>query len=264
MPGRTFSKDSGGGSEDSEGAMLMDWQPNKHDKDDPNAFHSIYGQCRVVTTEQILKRKNHISQSMALTIVVASAIVLNAILIGVEVDYVQGDTLEDRFFFFIAEIIFLTIFLFELFSKLHLDGWNYFLDPWNIMDYHLVVMGFVDMVVTLLFAGDGDMRVITTFRMLRMLRIVRQIRLLRMFRDLWTIVKGFYDSLVTVFWVAVLLFIICYATGILLVISIGTNEFYAKYWIDVDVYVGSVGRAMLTVFQVITLESWSGQIVRPL
>ena len=69
------------------------------------------------------------------------------------------------FFFFVAEIIFLAIFLFEMFSKLHLDGWNYFLDAWNIMDYHLVVMGFVDMVVTLLFQGSGDMRVITTFRM---------------------------------------------------------------------------------------------------
>lgn len=41
-----------------------------------------------------------------------------------------------------------------------------------------------------MFSGDGEMKVITAFRMLRMLRVVRQIRLLRMFRDLWTVVKG--------------------------------------------------------------------------
>ena len=82
-------------------------------------------------------------------------------------------------------------------AKFHLLRWNYFLDPWNILDYHLVVLGFVDLVLRAMFlisesvgSGDADMKVLTAFRMLRMLRVVRQIRLLRMFRDLWTIVKG--------------------------------------------------------------------------
>lgn len=60
----------------------------------------------------------------------------------------------------------------ELMMKLHLLQWNYFLDWWNIMDYHLVVLGFVDLVVSLLFDGDGDMKVLIAFRMLRMLRVV--------------------------------------------------------------------------------------------
>ena len=57
------------------------------------------------------------------------------------------DQFDGRIPFFVAEVIFLSIFLTEMGAKLHLDGWNYFLDPWNIMDYHLVVLGFVDVLL---------------------------------------------------------------------------------------------------------------------
>lgn len=49
-----------------------------------------------------------------------------------------------------------------------------------------------------------------------------------MFRDLWTIVQGFYDSLITVFWVSTLLVVVCYAVGVLLVIAVG-NSFYYRF-----------------------------------
>ena len=51
-----------------------------------------------------------------------------------------------------------------------------------------------------------------------------------MFRDLWTIVKGFYESLVTVFWVLILLFVVCYAVGVLLVIGVYLSLFVYGDW----------------------------------
>mmetsp|Transcript_18550 Transcript_18550/g.46280 ORF Transcript_18550/g.46280 Transcript_18550/m.46280 type:complete len:524 (+) Transcript_18550:443-2014(+) len=227
-------------------------------------FRSVFQQMSVMTTHDLMARQEHPSNSKYLTSLVAFTIVFNAFMIGLEVDTAKSDKLEHTLIFVIFEICFLAIFLAEMIIKLQLLQWGYFLDPWNILDYHLVVLGFVDIVVRFMFSGEGEMKVITAFRMLRMLRVVRQIRLLRMFRDLWTIVKGFYESLVTVFWVSVLLFVVCYAIGVLLVIAVGSVKEFKNHWPDMDIYVGSVPRAMLTVFQIITLESWSGSIVRPI
>ena len=47
-------------------------------------------------------------------------------------------------------------------------------------------------------------------------------------------------------------------------IIIGQSTFYTSYWPNVDIYVGTVPKAMLTVFQAITLESWSEAIARPI
>jgi len=61
-----------------------------------------------------------------------------------------------------------------------------------------------------------------------------------------------------------MLFVACYAIGVLLVIGVGSDTRYKRSWPESDVYVGSVSRAMLTVFQMITLENWAGKIVRPI
>ena len=65
--------------------LRLNRESDKKAKADPNAFKSIYGQCKVISTDTLLKRKNHISQSTPLMVLVAGAIVLNAFLIGVEV-----------------------------------------------------------------------------------------------------------------------------------------------------------------------------------
>lgn len=100
-----------------------------------------------MTTHDLMARQEHPSNSKYLTSLVAFTIVFNAFMIGLEVDTAKSDKLEHTLIFVIFEICFLAIFLAEMIIKLQLLQWGYFLDPWNILDYHLVVLGFVDVLI---------------------------------------------------------------------------------------------------------------------
>lgn len=73
---------------------------------------------------------------------------------------------------------------------------------------------------------------------------------------------GFYESLVTVFWVCMILLCVCYVIGVLFVITVGSSKTFENAWPEMPVYVGSVPRAMLTVFQVGFVYSESVLVLR--
>merc|ERR1719359_673114 len=89
-----------------------------------------------------------------------------------------------------------------------------------------------------------------------MLRLVRFVRLLKMFQELWLIVSGLLNSMRTLGWVALLLTMFIYVPAIYLTVAIGQNTQYEKLF-------GKVPRSMLTLFQVVTLDSWADEIARP-
>merc|ERR1719335_1908056 len=72
----------------------------------------------------------------------------------------------------------------------------------------------------------------------------------------------------TLFWVSVLLVLFIYVVAIFMTMQVGHNtEVYGDYkalsggW-DHEEYFGTVGRSMYSLFQIMTLESWSSTIVR--
>ncbi|HBW38511.1 ion transporter [Desulfosporosinus sp. BICA1-9] len=87
-----------------------------------------------------------------------------------------------------------------------------------------------------------------TIRALRILRIATSVKRLRI------IIVAIIETLPSMGWVSLLLFILYYIFAI-----IGTNMFGA----DFNKWFGTLGRSMYTLFQVMTLESWSMGISRP-
>jgi nitrogen fixation protein FixH len=109
-----------------------------------------------------------------------------------------------------------------------------------------------------------DIKMMSVLRIVRLMRLVRLLRLLRIFKELWLLVNGFIEALRVLTWIFVLLGMIIYCSAILTTLSIGDScEEEFPHFASCDEMFGGVFKSMYTLFQVLTLESWSMAVVRP-
>lgn len=134
----------------------------------------------------------------------------------------------------------LAIFVIELVLKLYAKGWAFFRDPWNIFDFFIIGISLVP-------ASEG-------LSVLRALRILRVLRALAFAPRLRRTIEGFIAALPGMSSVIVLMAIIFYIGSV-----IATKLFASAF----PEWFGSIGASAYTLFQVMTLESWSMGIVRP-
>lgn len=169
---------------------------------------------------------------------IVGVIVFNAIMLGLQ----TSDYLESQFgnIFDILDIIIPALFLIELLLKLYANGFNFFKSNWNIFDFIIVII--------CLLPESGPLRVLRTLRILRVLRLVRKLPRLRI------LVEAVLDSLPSLNWVSILLLLVFYIYGL-----IGTLIFGPFF----DEWFGTLGKSMYSLFQIMTLESWSMGIARP-
>lgn len=170
--------------------------------------------------------------------IIVSIIVFNAIMLGLQ----TSNYLESNFgqVFDVLDIIIPALFLIELAIKLYAFDYKFFKSNWNIFDFIIVVI--------CLLPESGPLRVLRTLRILRVLRLIRKLPRLRM------LVEAVLDSLPSLNWVSLLLLLVFYIYGL-----IGTLIFGPLF----DEWFGTLGRSMFSLFQVMTLESWSMGIARP-
>lgn len=136
--------------------------------------------------------------------------------------------------------IFIWIFAVEVIFKLLSDKFKFFLKGWNIFDFIVVAISFVP--------GNG------AFSILRAFRIFRTFRLLNKFQRLRTITESLFASIPSIGWICLLLSMWFYIGSV-----IATNLFGGKF----SEWFGTIPRSMYSLFQIMTLESWSMGIVRP-
>eukprot|EP00931_Biecheleriopsis_adriatica_P052389 TRINITY_DN30474_c0_g1_i1.p1 TRINITY_DN30474_c0_g1~~TRINITY_DN30474_c0_g1_i1.p1 ORF type:complete len:512 (-),score=95.37 TRINITY_DN30474_c0_g1_i1:61-1596(-) len=188
---------------------------------------------------------------------VGLAIFLNAILIGIEVDYdlgLAGDILHN---------VFTALWTLEVVFKLWTLGCrNYFCDRWNQFDFCLATSSIIDTWVVLPFQGEQTgFSQVTMARLFRLIRLVRVVRLIRLFKELWYLLNGLMRAGVALVWVFVLIGLLIYIFSILMTIFIG-HECGAIHsdWAECYDYYGTLPRTMLTLLELMTLEMGS---VRP-
>jgi len=170
--------------------------------------------------------------------VIIALIVLNAISLGLETSEVVRSRFEvplSRFDLFVV-----TIFVVEILLRIFAYGTKFFRDPWSIFD--LIVVG-----VAIAPAGDS-------FSVLRSLRVLRVMRLASVVPRMRRILEALLDSLPGLGSVVAILILIFYIAGVM-----ATNLFGQAF----PEWFGSLGRSAYTLFQIMTLESWSMGIVRP-
>ncbi|AHK80479.1 voltage-gated sodium channel [Ectothiorhodospira haloalkaliphila] len=169
---------------------------------------------------------------------IVAIIVLNAITLGLDTfEVVQvhaGSVLQ-----WIERTV-LTIFVFEIAVKLYAFGFRFFRSGWNVFDFLIVAVS--------LLPGTGAFSVLRTLRILRVLRLLTKIKRLR------HVVDSLLRAIPGIGWIAVLLMLVFYVFAVM-----GTRLFADSF----PEYFGHLGRSMYSLFQVMTLESWSQEISRP-
>jgi voltage-gated sodium channel len=165
-------------------------------------------------------------------------IVLNAILLGLETDPEIVQSIGTELAFIDHAILF--VFTLEILLLMASRGFKYFLDPWCIFDFLVVGISLVPATESL--------------SVLRSLRVLRVLRLINKVESMKRVVGGLLSSLPGLGSVFGLILIIFYVAGV-----IATNEF-GKAFPD---YFGSLSNTFFTLFQVMTLESWSDGVARP-
>lgn len=155
----------------------------------------------------------------------------------------------------LLDYICLAIFIVEIILKFFAYGFKFFTSGWNIFDLIIVIMS--------LFSGFAFLRVFRTFRVFRAFRSLkalkslkgmRSLRMVSGLRNLRIIVEAIGKSIPGIFWSAVLLLLVYYMFALM-----GTTLFGPSF----PEWFGTMGKSMYTLFQVMTLESWSMGISRP-
>jgi voltage-gated sodium channel len=166
-------------------------------------------------------------------------IIANSVILGLETSSAvagsYGKILE------LLDRICLAVFCVELAMKLLCERLSFFKSGWNVFDFLIVGISVVP--------GAGK------YSVLRALRILRAMRLITKLPRLRVIVESIVRSLPGIGWISVLLIIIFYIFAVL------STTLYGKGFPD---WFGTLGKSMYSLFQILTLESWSMGIVRPI
>ncbi|WP_019626762.1 ion transporter [Thioalkalivibrio sp. ALJT] len=136
-----------------------------------------------------------------------------------------------------ADVIILTIFTAEVLAKLFVYRLAFWRNPWNVFDFFVVGIA--------LIPASGPFSVLRVLRLLRLVSMVPKLRF---------IVEALLRAIPGIVSIIGLLALIFYVFAI-----IATGLFRESH----PEWFGTLGASMYTLFQVMTLESWSMGISRP-
>ncbi len=187
----------------------------------------------------VRERISRIVDSKRFQQIIVGLIILNSLMIGME----TSDQVMNAFGHVIdqVDLVILGIFIVEILLKIYAHRISFFKSPWNLFDL------FVILISVLPAAGS--------FTVFRALRILRTLRLVKNMPKLRLIIESLLYAIPSIGWIAVLLMVIFYIFAV-----IGTNLFGPDY----PQWFGTLGDSMYTLFQIMTLESWSSGIARPI
>lgn len=170
--------------------------------------------------------------------VIVALIVLNAVTLGLETSPAVMAAVGPMLLR-IDQLI-LSAFVLEIAAKLYARGLRFFRDSWNLFDFFVVGIALVP--------AAGPLAVLRTLRVLRVLRLVSAMPRLRF------IVEALLHAVPGIGAIGGLLSIIFYVFAVMATSLFGD---------DFPQWFGSVGASLYSLFQIMTLESWSMGIVRP-
>ncbi len=169
---------------------------------------------------------------------VVTVIVVNAITLGLETSATAMAAAGPLLL--ALDRLALLFFCVELAVRITAYGFAFFRGPWNLFDFAIVA-------ISLAPANEG-------FQVLRALRILRALRLLSVVPQMRRVVEALLAALPGMGSVVALLALVFY------VFAVMATKLFGPSFPD---WFGSVGHSLYTLFQIMTLESWSMGIVRP-
>ncbi len=134
----------------------------------------------------------------------------------------------------------LAVFVAELALRFYVRRLAFFRDPWRIFD--LLVVGVA------LVPATGNLSVLRAFRILRVLRIISAVPSMR------RVVVGLLQAIPGMGSIVLLLGLVFY------VFAVMATKIFGQAFPE---WFGTIGASAYSLFQIMTLESWSMGIVRP-
>ncbi|MEM9476611.1 MAG: ion transporter [Pseudomonadota bacterium] len=169
---------------------------------------------------------------------IIAVILFNAVLLGMETSPAIMATAGPLIIVLDRACLF--VFIVEIGLKLIAYRWAFFKSGWNLFDFAIVGVS--------LIPGAQSFSVLRALRILRLLRVVSAAPRLR------RVVEGFITALPGMGSVFLLMALIFYIGAVM-----ATKLFAATF----PEWFGSLGQSAYSLFQIMTLESWSMGIVRP-
>jgi len=165
-------------------------------------------------------------------------ILINAVILGLE----TYPSMMDRYGTILKTIdaMILSVFVVEISMRIFAHGLRFFRDPWSLFDFVVVAIALVP--------ASGPLAVLRTLRVLRVLRILTLMPSMR------KVVAGLVGAIPGLSSVMMLMGLIFYVSAV-----VATGLFGEKF----PDWFGTLGETGYTLFQVMTLESWSMGIARP-
>jgi voltage-gated sodium channel len=134
----------------------------------------------------------------------------------------------------------LLIFTVEIALKLWVYRERFFRGGWNVFDFAIVAIAWIP--------AAGPLSVLRALRILRVLRLISVVPQMR------SVIGALFSALPGMGSIVAVLLLIFYIAAVM-----ATKLFAA----DFPQWFGSIGESMYSLFQIMTLESWSMGIVRP-
>ncbi len=166
-------------------------------------------------------------------------ILVNAVILGLE-SYSQIQARWGAWLMLVDRTI-LAVFVVEIAVRMVAHRFAFFRDPWSVFDF--IVVGIA------LIPASGP------FAVLRALRVLRVMRLISMVPSMRRVATGLLAAIPGLGSVVGIIAVILYVSAV-----VATKLFGAAF----PHWFGTLGESAYTLFQVMTLESWSMSIVRPI
>ncbi len=170
--------------------------------------------------------------------VIIGLIVLNAIILGLETSAAVRESIGGLLV--ALDHMLLAVFVVEIAAKLLGHGLRFFRSGWNVFDFIVVGIALVPATETL--------------SVLRALRILRVLRLLSVVPTMRRVVESLLRAIPGISSIAAILVLLFYVFSV-----VATNLFSEAF----DEWFGTIGASMFTLFQIMTLEGWAMDLVRP-
>ena len=186
----------------------------------------------------MIQRLQSVLDSEGFSRFITAVILLNAITLGMETS--ESIMAQVGSLVHLIDNLCLMIFILEIAAKLVVRRLRFFLNGWNVFDFLIVGIALVP-------GAQG-------FSVLRALRILRVLRVISVAPSLRRVVEGFITALPGMGSVFLLMAIIFYIGSVM-----ATKLFGPSF----PEWFGNLGLSAYSLFQIMTLESWSMGIVRP-
>lgn len=191
-----------------------------------------------MSMQHLVSKARSVFDSTRFEIAIAGLIVLNAVTIGLETVPSVMERAGPLLMRLDRAILF--VFAVEIALKLLVYRLGFFRDPWKLFDFAIVTIA--------LLPASGALSV------LRSLRILRALRLVSMVPSLKRVVGGLIAALPGMGSIMALLALVFYVFAVI------ATKLYGESFPQ---WFGSVPASAYSLFQIMTLESWSMGIVRP-